>query len=188
MKNSLIGALVLVMTIGIYSCEPTNPYNYGPVYDVEGNLTADSLSIAGYLDTAKMDSLYRIYDPSGVVIIVQEEGLGSRPNYNTSVYTNYVGKLMDGFVFDTNIQSVAEANDLHEDGDEYRPFQFLVTTLQNSTQSGAIPGFSFGFKPLRSGSKATLVIPSVWGYRDQVKTNIPENSILVFEVDFLGMD
>ena len=72
MRNYLLFALFLVLTLS--SCEAPNPFDQGPAYDYEGNLAIDRKKIAAYLDTAKIDSIYRIHDPSGVVIIVQKEG------------------------------------------------------------------------------------------------------------------
>lgn len=176
--------LVLLGGFSMMACEPTNPYNTGPAYDVEGNLAIDSVKIAAFLDTAQIDSIYRIHDPSGVVIIVQEEGAGSRPTTNTVVYTNYTGSLMEGgSVFDTSIESVARENDLYVEGRDYLPFSFVIGT------NSVIYGWELGFRRLRPGSKAVMVIPSPYAYRDQVNNSrIPANSILLFEVDFLGID
>ncbi|GGF48783.1 FKBP-type peptidyl-prolyl cis-trans isomerase [Echinicola rosea] len=191
MKKLMIGLMAAIVGIVAFSCEPNNPYDFGPQYDFEGNMETDSLKIAAYLDTAQIDSLYRIHDPSGTVIIVQEEGDASKPNYGDVIYTNYVGKFMDGEVFDTNIESIAVENDLHEDGDTYRPLSFELFQLNPANPNPNVSpkaGFHFGFKPIRSGSKAIFVIPSPLMYRDQEVGVIPANSILVFEVDFLGMD
>lgn len=183
MKKYILGILGIGLIAGMVSCEPNNPYNIGPGYDAEGNLKIDSVKIAAYLDTAQIDSIYRIHDESGVVIIVQEEGTGSRPVSGNEIYANYVGSLMeDGTVFDTNIQSVAEDNGLHEDGDAYPVLQFSLGTTDY------ISGFSIGFRRLRSGSKAVLIIPSPYAYQSQERDKIPANSVLVFEVEFLGMD
>ncbi|WP_460538260.1 FKBP-type peptidyl-prolyl cis-trans isomerase [Echinicola sediminis] len=183
MKKYILGLLGMGLVAGMISCEPNNPYNVGPTYDVEGNLKIDSAKIANYLETAEYDSLYRIHDETGVVIIVQEEGAGSRPSTGNVVYANYVGSLMeDGTVFDTNIQAVAEENGLHEEGDEYPLFQFSIGS------SNAITGFSYGFRRLRSGSKAVIIIPSPYAYQSRETESIPANSVLVFEVEFLGMD
>ncbi len=177
-------SLLAVLAMGIMaSCDSSNPFDRGPVYDFEGNLKQDSVKIAEFLETAEYDSLYRIHDESGVVVIVQEEGNASRPNSGNVVYTDYVGKLLDGTVFDTNIEAVARDNDLHNEGDEYRPFQFVV-----DSQTGAIQGFSIGIKKLRSGAKAVLIIPSPYAYQNSERGLIPANSVLVFEIDFLGMD
>jgi FKBP-type peptidyl-prolyl cis-trans isomerase FkpA len=55
--------------------------------------------------------------------------------------------------------------------------------------SGPIAGWDVAFRRLRPTSKAVLVIPSPYAYSNQTKNpKIPENSVLVFEVDFLGID
>jgi FKBP-type peptidyl-prolyl cis-trans isomerase FkpA len=183
MMRNLI-SLFLLVVLGLSACEPTNPFDQGPAYDFEGNLAIDKKKIAAYLDTAKIDSLYRIHDPSGVVIIVQEEGKGSRPTNNTVVYTDYIGKLMQGgTVFDTSYEAVAREKSIYAEGRVYAPFSFVVGG------ASVITGWDVSFRRLRPTSKAVLVIPSPYGYSNQ-KNNpkIPENSILVFQVDFLGID
>lgn len=182
MRNLVI--ILFLALIGLSACETNNPYDTGPAYDVAGNLKIDSVKIVAYLDTAQIDSLYRIYDPSGVVIIVQEEGVGSRPTTGTVVYTNYTGSLMeDGTVFDTTIESVARKNDLYKEGKEYLPIDFRLWSAE------VIAGWDFAFARLRPGSKAVLLIPSYYGYRDQPNNSlIPANSVLRFDVDFLGID
>ncbi|GAA0877578.1 hypothetical protein GCM10009119_05460 [Algoriphagus jejuensis] len=184
MSKRLIPILVLLGVFSMMACEATNPYDTGPAYDVAANLKTDSLKIVAYLDTAKIDSLYRIYDPSGVVIIVQEEGIGSRPINNTVVYTDYIGSLMEGgTVFDTSIESVARENSLYVEGRNYLPLSFVMGS------GNVIYGWDVGFKRLRPGSKAVMLIPSPWAYRDQINNSrIPANSVLRFDVDFLGID
>lgn len=172
--------LVLISCIGL-SCEPVNPY--GPTYDVEGNLARDRELIDQYLETAQIDSLYRIHDPNGVVIIVQKEGDGAFPVDRNLIYTHYTGMLLDGTVFDTSLEDVAIANDIFDENRVYRIFEFTIG------QRDAIEGFTIGFRRIRSGSKAVLIIPSPWAYQDNPNLErIPANSILKFEVDFLGMD
>lgn len=183
MIRSTVGLLLLI-SIAFFSCD-SQPNFGGPTYDEAGNLAIDRVKIDEYLLNADWDSLYRIHDPSGVVVIVQEEGTGSRPQTNNTVYTNYVGRLLDGTVFDTNIEAVAKDNDLYDEERDYRIYPF---GLIPSAQGGPITGFNIGFRRLRSGSKAVLIIPSPYAYRDQATDAIPENSVLVFEVDFLGFD
>jgi FKBP-type peptidyl-prolyl cis-trans isomerase FkpA len=184
MIKRLTPILVLLGMISMISCEPNNPFNTGPVYDVAANLKIDSLKIAAFLDTARIDSLYRIHDRSGVVIIVQREGSGSRPTSNTVVYSNYTGSLMEGgSIFDTTDEEVAKANDIFVENRTYGPFSFILGT------NGVIGGWDIGFSRLRPRSKAIMVIPSPFAYRDQASNNrIPPNSVLIFEVDFLGID
>ena len=72
MRNLLV--LFLFALVGLSACETPNPFNQGPAYDFEGNLAIDRKKIAAYLDTAKIDSIYRIHDPSGVVVMLQKVG------------------------------------------------------------------------------------------------------------------
>lgn len=177
--------VVLVFAIAcLFSCETTNPFDRGPAYDFEANLEIDRKKIASYLDTAKIDSLYRIHDPSGVVVIVQKEGVGSRPLSNTVVYTDYTGKLMElGTVFDTSYEDVARANNIYVETRKYKPFSFVLGS------SSVITGWDLGFRRIRPASKAVFIIPSPEGYRNLNNNDkIPPNSILVFQIDFLGID
>lgn len=175
-KFALLGILV-VLGMG---CDTQNPF--GPSYDVEGNLARDAKIIEDFLATAEIDSLYRIHDQNGVIIIVQEEGTGAIPGEFRLVYNNYIGRLLDGSMFDTNLEDVAIENDIWDENRIYRIFQFTLGS------NDAIQGFNIGFRKLRSGSKAVLIIPSPWGYRDQERDRIPANSVLMFEVDFLGFE
>lgn len=186
-KRSLL-ILVLLAGFSMIACETTNPFDRGPGYDGAANLKIDSVKIAAFLDTAKIDSLRRIHDPSGVVIIVQEEGVGSRPTTNTVVHTDYIGSLMEGgLVFDTTFEDVAIENDIVVENRNYQPFSFVLGTNTNTV----IRGWDIGYSRLRPGSKAILIIPSPFGYQDQINAGggrIPPNSILLFNVDFLGID
>lgn len=180
--NSIL-SLLLILLISM-ACEPNNPFG-GPVYDFDGNMEKDSLIIDEFLKTAQIDSIYRYHDISGVVVIVQEEGEGDKPGMGNLIYTDYTGKLLDGTVFDTNIEEVAKENDIFVETRNYRLFQFVM----DLRGSGAIEGFFFGFRNLKSGSKAVLIIPSPRAYRDsETNERIPPNSVLMFEVHFRGME
>ncbi|MDO6437965.1 FKBP-type peptidyl-prolyl cis-trans isomerase [Cyclobacterium sp. 1_MG-2023] len=183
--NQLI--IIFCLAIVSFSCDD-NLSGYGyPTYDTEGNLAIDREKIDTYLETAQYDSLYRIHDPSGVVIIVTEEGTGSRPVSGNVVYTNYTGYLLDGTVFDSNLEDVALENDIYDEDRNYDIFSFFLG--QSTSNGGAIQGFTYGFQRIRSGAKATIIIPSPYAYQDNESVaRVPANSVLVFDVDFLGMD
>src|SRR5690554_8219764 len=119
--------ILVILTILFSSCESGLNFG-GPVYDRAGNLAIDSVKIAEYLKTAEYDSLYRIHDPSGVVVIVLEEGTGSRPSAGNTVHTNYTGMLLDETVFDTNIEAVTKENDIYDEERDYRYSSFPLVS------------------------------------------------------------
>lgn len=179
-KNISIVSLITILLAG-FACETPNPF--GPVYDSEGNLARDRVIIDEFLLNTPIDSLYRIHDPSGVVVIVQEEGTGIKPVTGNIIFTDFTGSLLDGSVFDTSIESVAIDNGIFSENRNYRLFIFT----QGGTE--AIAGFNLGFRNLKSGSKGILIIPSPFGYRDsEANPRIPPNSVILFEVDFKGLD
>lgn len=187
MKNLMKKALPYIFLVSLasfFGCEPNNPFATGPVYDVEGNLTIDSVKIVQYLDTARIDSLYRIHDPSGVVVIVQEEGDGTRPTSGNVVYSDYIGSLMDdGSVFDTTYEQVAIDNGIFIEGRKYTIFNFVLGS------GSVITGWDIGFRRVRPQTKGIMIIPSPFAYRDQTSNSrIPPNSIIIFEFDFRGID
>ncbi|WP_297336912.1 FKBP-type peptidyl-prolyl cis-trans isomerase [Algoriphagus sp.] len=181
--NPYFSVFSLLLAVAISACEPTNPFGNGPTYNIEENLERDRVIIDEYLANAEIDSLYRIHHESGVIIIVQEEGEGTRPMVGSVVYTDYTGSLIsDGTVFDTSFEDVARENDLFDEEREYLPIQFTVGRAE------VIQGWEIGFQRLRPGSKAVLLIPSPYAYRDADREAIPPNSVLRFDVDFLGID
>lgn len=187
MMKRLLPILLVLGMFSMIACEPNNPFDRGPAYDFAGNLKIDSAKIVAFLDTAQIDSLYRIHDKSGVVIIVQEEGVGTRPISNTVVYTDYIGSLMeDGTIFDTTFEDVAKENEIFDEKRSYSPLGFVFGTIPRQVR----PGFEIGFSRLRPGTKGIIIIPSPLGYEDQTAGGgrIPPNSILVFEIDFIGID
>jgi FKBP-type peptidyl-prolyl cis-trans isomerase FkpA len=184
MKQKSYLIILSAFLLGLASCQPTNPFATGPVYDAAANLEIDRKLIDTYLATADIDSLYRIHDPSGVIIIVQEEGSGTRPKTNTVVYTDYTGSLMsDGSIFDTSFEDVARENNIFVEGGIYSIFSFVIGT------GGVIQGWDIGFRRLRPGAKAKLIIPSPFAYSAATNNSrIPPNSVLIFDVDFKGID
>lgn len=99
---------------------------------------------------------------SGLVYKIDEAGDPDvKINDNTLVTLNYVGKLIDGTVFD---QSQPD-----------QPVTF--------SPAGTIPGFAEGLKLLSPGAKATLYIPAELAYGVNAPAQIGPNQALVFEVE-----
>lgn len=98
---------------------------------------------------------------SGLHYIIYDEGNDNRPDYYSFIMATYKGYLLDGSVFDDGSQE-------------------LQTQLANM-----IPGWIEGLQLVGEGGRMLLIIPSKLGYGGVEKVNIPEYSVLVFEVNLL---
>jgi FKBP-type peptidyl-prolyl cis-trans isomerase FkpA len=105
-----------------------------------------------------------------------------KPLPGDTLLVNYVGRTLDGKVFDTNLKDEAQKAGVLQPGRPYEAFQFVVKAGQ------VIPGWDEGFLLLNQGSKARLIIPSKLAYADQGAGNdIPPYSPLVFDVELLSI-
>jgi FKBP-type peptidyl-prolyl cis-trans isomerase len=102
--------------------------------------------------------------PEGVFYTLEKEGKGALPRKGNYVRLTYVGKLLDGTVFDQSAAGEA--------------FVFRVGVRQ------IIEGWERGIIALKEGSKATLFVPAKLAYGTRSVGKIPANSPLIFEVNF----
>lgn len=101
--------------------------------------------------------------------ITEENSNGISPEAGDMVSVHYTGYLLDGTKFDSSI-------------DRDQPIEFPVGTGR------VIPGWDEGIMLLKTGEKATLVIPSELAYGSRQTGPIPPNSILKFEVELLDVE
>ena len=102
---------------------------------------------------------------SGLLYQVLKAGSGSKPARGTSVSVNYVGKFLDGKVFDASAKG--------------SPASFRIGEV--------IEGWNEALLDMKKGEKRLLVIPPELAYGEQGYPGaIPPNSFLVFEVELLG--
>jgi len=103
---------------------------------------------------------------SGLQYIIETEGTGKSPKPEETVKVHYKGTLTNGSVFDSSI-------------DRGQPAEFPLNQV--------IRGWTEGIQLLKVGSKAKLFIPPDLAYGNQPRPGIPENSVLIFEVELLGV-
>lgn len=97
---------------------------------------------------------------SGLYYIIEKPGGAEHPNINSYVIALYKGYLTDGTVFD-------------ETSTWYDPIQV----------SGFIKGWQEGLPLIGVKGKIKLLIPSALGYGPEAKTDIPANSVLIFDIE-----
>lgn len=107
--------------------------------------------------------------PSGLYYVVTQEGTGETIKAGQTAEMKYIGKTMDGKVFDANMGPEARDTKL---------FEFTVG------QGMVIRGWDEGLQLLKKGSKATLYIPSTLAYgANPPSPAIPANAVLIFDVE-----
>jgi FKBP-type peptidyl-prolyl cis-trans isomerase len=105
---------------------------------------------------------------SGLQYKVLKSGTGAMPIATDTVTVNYKGTLLDGTVFDSS-------------SDHGGPATFPVNRV--------IKGWTEALQLMKVGDKWELFIPTDLAYSDQPPTpDIPPNSMLVFEVELLGVE
>jgi len=85
---------------------------------------------------------------------------------------NYTGRLVDGTVFDSNVDPKFA---------HVQPFEFQLGAGQ------VIAGWDEGLVGMKVGEKKTLTIPPEKGYGDRAVSTIPANSTLIFDVELLAI-
>lgn len=98
---------------------------------------------------------------SGLHYIIYEAGDDNHPNYNSFIIATYKGYLLDGTIFDAGDQQL----------------EVFLGQL--------VPGWIEGLPKIGEGGKMKLIIPSRLGYGGVEKENIPEYSVLVFDIHLL---
>ncbi|MBP5547945.1 MAG: FKBP-type peptidyl-prolyl cis-trans isomerase [Bacteroidales bacterium] len=121
-------------------------------------------------------------DEEGLYIIVNKKGKGQIVEINRNVAINYTGRLLNGKVFDTSIESIAKQNGIYDAERKYAPLSYTVG------QMSLIRGWQKGIINQPAGSKLTLIIPSSMGYGPQGAGDlIPPNSPLIFDIEIVSV-
>ncbi len=117
---------------------------------------------------------------TGLKYVITQPSAGRKPVAGDTLLVNYTGRTLNGKVFDSSVQSVAQSAGLQQPGRTYEPIKVIVG------QGQVIPGWDEGLLLLNQGSKATFVIPSTLAYGSQgAGEDIAPYSTLIFDVELV---
>ena len=97
---------------------------------------------------------------------ILKEGTGSSPSSADKVRVHYVGKLLDGTVFDSSVE-------------RGEPSEFGLNQV--------IRGWTEGLQLMKQGAKYEFFIHPKIAYGSRPRPKIPGNSLLIFEVELLDI-
>jgi FKBP-type peptidyl-prolyl cis-trans isomerase len=118
----------------------------------------------------------------GVYVIVRTKGNGAVAAKGKRAHVNYVGTLLDGTLFDTSIEKVAQEHDAWNPQRQYIPLAYTVGVGE------MIRGWDNAVEGMRVGTKATLIIPSNMAYGAQGRGSILPFSTLIFDIDVVNVE
>ncbi|MGG6231066.1 FKBP-type peptidyl-prolyl cis-trans isomerase [Tenacibaculum sp. SDUM215027] len=148
--------LYLFIAILSFSCSSNSS-------DPEEDIDYDAMNEVNIQKYLTENNLTAEKSETGLYYIIENEGRGSSPTYDSNVTVNYKGYFLSGEVFGED--------------DEV---DFNLTKV--------IPGFSEGIQYLKEGGNVSLIIPSKLAYGDTGSLTVPPGAVLIFEVTLLSIN
>ena len=144
-KNSYL-LLILLAGIALQGCVKT------PDYEAQEQKAIEEFLAKNNITTPPTES--------GLYYLEKTEGTGLQPVDGDTVSINYIASYLNGVVFDTNIEEVAQKHSIYDPQRDYLPFVFVKGSGQ------AIEGIDEGVGYMKEEGEAILVIPSSLAYQD----------------------
>lgn len=115
----------------------------------------------------------------------------ARYKNDSTFYINYIGRRLDGQVFDTTIKDTARMYGIFSPDKKYEPVSIKYNDVYSSiTLSGSsvIDGFAYALYQMRPYESCTAVFISALGYSSSSQTYIPEYSPLRFDISIVDKE
>lgn len=172
--NHLFIILLAFLGLGMSSCIDSDETE-------DAILVEDKRAIEQYLEDNPISSVKELNDEvTGIRILWQEvSNSGKLPTNLDTATVDYTGRLLSDRVFDTSIEAVAVENNIFSDLRNYIPIKFTVG------RGMLIVGFEYAIEQMEEGDKATVIMPSLFGYGNSGSGDIPPNSPLIFELNLI---
>lgn len=147
--------------------------------EMENLRAAEPEAIATYI---KDNNIKAKPTANGLYIITKKAGNGPKVQAGSQVAINYTGRLLDGTIFDTSVESDAIQGGLQQPGRTYEPLTYTVG------QMSLIEGWEQGVMGQAAGSHIQLVIPSALAYGSRGAGElIRPYSPLVFDLEIVSV-
>lgn len=118
---------------------------------------------------------------------------------DTTITINYIGRLLDGHVFDTSIQDTAKFYDIYKESATYGAAtitfdedidDMTIKTAGSSSSSSMIDGMAYALKQMKPGESCRAIFYSGLGYSSTGSSNstgikIPAYSPLIFDIQIV---
>jgi FKBP-type peptidyl-prolyl cis-trans isomerase FkpA len=117
---------------------------------------------------------------NGIRYVITKPGEGPLAQSGQTVRVNYIGYLLNGQYFDTNLSEYAHQAGLFDPMRTYEPMEVTID------QSNVIAGWHEALKKLNKGAKGTFYIPSLLAYGGTgMGETIKPYSVLVFDIELV---
>ncbi|WP_158861572.1 FKBP-type peptidyl-prolyl cis-trans isomerase [Lunatibacter salilacus] len=175
MKKITLKLLALLGVVFVFSCVSEEE-------NLEVIFEQDKQKIEAFVADFDVEHRKETVGESGVVLLITETNdIGRLPVNRDTIMVDYTGYLLDGTVFDTSVRSIAEEEGMFNPNRPYEPFRIELGV------SNVIVGWHIALSQLREGEKATVLIPSFYGYGRDGSGRIPGNTVLVFDLDVVSV-
>lgn len=154
MKKFVMAACMLAMIAGGSGCMKDDSCQEKTVESEEGSMQ----------NYATLNGMTTVKHSSGLYYQVVSPGSGGYPALTSTVKANYVGKLLDGTIFDQSTSG---------------PVTFSL--------ANTIPGWQLGLSLIQKGGVIRLIIPSSLAYGCNGFNTIPPYAILYFQVELVDI-
>lgn len=108
---------------------------------------------------------------------------------DTTFYINYIGRLMNGQIFDTNVENTAKDAGVWSSDRTYGPVSIaMAEKVSDIKMSGStvISGFSYPLSKMHPHEKGTVIFYSGYGYKSSGSgARIPPYSPLIFDFEIV---
>lgn len=118
----------------------------------------------------------------GLYVIIKKRGNGPKVATGKQVSINYTGRLLDGTIFDSSVESDARKGEIYNPQRPYEPMTYTVG------KDKLIEGWEQGVMGQPEGTTLQLVIPSALAYGPrQMSALILPYSPLVFDIEIVSV-